>query len=153
MLVILSMAVPDWIQTVLDWANAHRSLFAWLAGISLILGIAGLWLIPIAINRLPSSYFFELDRVARGELPPPPQRLGRLILQNFAGLLVFLAGSIMLAIPGQGLLTMFLGLCLMSFPGKRKVILSMVRRPTITKGLNWIRKKGKVKSLEIPEKS
>lgn len=50
-------------------------------------------------------------------------------------------GMVMLIVPGQGLLTLFLGLVIMDFPGKNKVIRCLIRVKTIQNSLNWIRRK------------
>jgi len=63
------------------------------------------------------------------------------LLRNLLGAVLLLAGVAMLVLPGQGLLTMVIGLCLMDFPGKRKVLDWLVGRAAIQQGLNWIRRK------------
>ena len=45
----------------------------------------------------------------------------------------------LLVLPGQGLLTMLIGLLLLDFPGKRAVELKLVRRPGIAAFLNRMR--------------
>jgi hypothetical protein len=56
----------------------------------------------------------------------------------------------MLIMPGQGLLTLFLGLAIMDFPGKRKVIRFLIRLKTIQNSLNWIRRKKKRPPFMFP---
>ena len=48
-------------------------------------------------------------------------------------------GLILLVLPGQGLLTILIGLLLLDFPGKRAVELKLVRRPGIAAFLNRMR--------------
>ena len=50
-----------------------------------------------------------------------------------------LAGLAMLVLPGQGLLTMLIGLLLLDFPGKRALERRVVRRPKILAFLNRMR--------------
>lgn len=52
-----------------------------------------------------------------------------------------LAGIAMLVLPGQGLLTILIGLLLLDFPGKRAVELRLVRRPAIRGFLDRMRQK------------
>jgi hypothetical protein len=47
----------------------------------------------------------------------------------------------MLFIPGQGLLTMLIGLMLIWFPGKYRLEKRIIHRPGVLKGINWLRKK------------
>jgi hypothetical protein len=45
----------------------------------------------------------------------------------------------MLVLPGQGLLTMLIGLSLLPFPGKQKMEQNILSRKSIRQSLNWIR--------------
>ena len=56
----------------------------------------------------------------------------------------------MLALPGQGLLTIFMGLMLMNFPGKRSLELRIIRIPSILKSVNWMRAKADHPPLNLP---
>jgi hypothetical protein len=47
----------------------------------------------------------------------------------------------MLFIPGQGLLTMLLGIVCLDFPGKRALERRIVAHPPVFRALNWIRAK------------
>ncbi|ABG39989.1 hypothetical protein Patl_1466 [Paraglaciecola sp. T6c] len=55
------------------------------------------------------------------------------------GLLV--CGIIMLVLPGQGLITMLIGLSLIPFPGKNKLEQNLLSRQSVRSSLNWIRAK------------
>ena len=57
------------------------------------------------------------------------------------GLLLVAAGLAMLFLPGQGLLTVLIGVCVMDFPGKRGLLQRLVRGPKVQGALNWIRRK------------
>jgi hypothetical protein len=66
-----------------------------------------------------------------------------LILKNLAGgLLVFLGLVLSVpGIPGQGLLTVLIGLVLIDFPGKRKVERAILRRPQIRETVGRLRRR------------
>jgi hypothetical protein len=52
----------------------------------------------------------------------------------------------MLVLPGQGLLTIIIGLVLMEFPGKYHAERWVINRPAVLAAINWIRlKAGKPK--------
>ncbi|WP_166424292.1 hypothetical protein [Paraglaciecola sp. 20A4] len=55
------------------------------------------------------------------------------------GLLV--CGIIMLVLPGQGLITMLIGLSLIPFPGKNELEQNLLSRKSVRSSLNWIRAK------------
>jgi len=54
---------------------------------------------------------------------------------------VLLAGTAMLFLPGQGILTIILGVALMSFPGKYRLLFTLTTRPSVQHSLDWIRTK------------
>jgi hypothetical protein len=63
------------------------------------------------------------------------------IAKNIAGLLLVIAGIIMLVGPGQGILTILIGLMLMDIPGKRPLEARLIKRPAILAAVNNFRAK------------
>ena len=61
-----------------------------------------------------------------------------------------ISGIALLALPGQGLLTILIGLALMNFPGKRALELWLIRLPMVLRAVNWIRKRGGREPLQVP---
>ncbi len=128
-------------------------MLGWLALLSLVTFVLSLVLIPLVIGRLHRDCFLKLYH---NNWPATPSSIGSvtlLILRNLLGLLLFLAGIIMLFLPGQGLLTILLGALLISFPGKRKIIYTLVCRPRIQQSMDWIRKKRKKPPFQWPQSS
>jgi hypothetical protein len=70
------------------------------------------------------------------------------VLKNALGVVLLLGGIVMLFLPGQGLLTMFLGIVLMDFPGKFRLERYLISRGPVLKSINWIRRKAEVSELE-----
>jgi hypothetical protein len=58
-----------------------------------------------------------------------------------AGWFLVTAGVAMLFLPGQGLITLLIGLTIISFPGKHRLFRHLIRKPKLQKALNWIRAK------------
>jgi hypothetical protein len=56
----------------------------------------------------------------------------------------------MLLLPGQGLLTILMGLALTNFPGKYDLERRIVSRPAVSTALNRIRRAGSRPPLEMP---
>jgi hypothetical protein len=52
-----------------------------------------------------------------------------------------LAGIIMLVTPGQGVISIILGIFLMEFPGKRQLEIKFINHNPTFKTLNWLRDK------------
>lgn len=59
------------------------------------------------------------------------------------GVFLLLCGIVMLILPGQGLLTILIGLSLIPFPGKKKLEQNILARKSVRYSLNWIRIKSK----------
>ena len=100
-----------------------------------------LLIIPWIIGRLKEDFFLHLHEPRIREDEHPVIFILVRVLRYSVGTFLFLAGILMLFLPGQGLLTMILGLSLLDFPGKRKAVDSLLGFKSVQKGLNWIRKK------------
>jgi hypothetical protein len=71
------------------------------------------------------------------------------VLKNLLGLVFLLGGAAMLFLPGQGLLTMFIGVLLLEGPGKRRFELWLVRKPAVLGALNWLRRRSGAPPLKV----
>jgi hypothetical protein len=105
----------------------------------------GVSLLVIAslLIQLPSTYF--LDSHSR-QLWNEQHRVIRwtgAILKNSLGVFLVLLGGILSipGIPGQGLLTILVGLVLLDFPGKRRLERAILRRPRIQANINLLRQR------------
>lgn len=104
--------------------------------------IATLLFVPWAVVRIPPDYF----RNGRRHPVPwssyhPVLRLLLLLGKNLLALLLLVMGLAMLVLPGQGLLTILIGLLLLDFPGKFVVERWLVSRGPLLKAINWLRHK------------
>ena len=107
--------------------------------LSIVGFIGSLIVIPFILVRLPPQYFdVRYPRTWMKEHHPVLRWVG-LILKNVVGVVFFLAGVAMLFLPGQGLLTMLIGLSLMDFPGKRRLESKLVGQPKVLKTINAMR--------------
>jgi hypothetical protein len=87
------------------------------------------------VRRLPPDYLLS-------DAPTPPARGAALvghIARNLLGTLLLLLGLAMLFLPGQGLLTMVVGLVVMDFPGKRTLERRLLRIPSVLRAINRLR--------------
>ncbi|MBX3463934.1 MAG: hypothetical protein KF830_12250 [Planctomycetes bacterium] len=117
--------------------QAHST---WWVALSLV-GVLSLALtvvlLPVVVVRLPDDYFAaSRDALVR-------RRSGwawfERIVRNAFGVVFVLAGVAMLVLPGQGLLTILIGLLLVDFPGKRRLERRLVQRPRVLALLNRLR--------------
>ncbi len=75
------------------------------------------------IVRLPHDYFREDRRAPVSAGPRPVLRTVLRVLKNLAGAVVVLIGIVQSVpgVPGQGILTILIGVMLLEFPGKYKI--------------------------------
>ncbi len=131
----------SWYESVEQFWN-NETLLLMLGSVSLLSLLFSLFVIPLVVVRIPVDYFAEQER----HLLPWARRhmvirwLG-LILKNFAGTVFITLGIAMLFLPGQGLLTMFIGILLLNFPGKYRLERWVIRQPSVLNSANWLRVK------------
>ncbi len=135
------------------WAREYQAWLAWSAALSLIFAIASLLLVPYVVVRIPEDYFVgERRHQSRFHRLHPVLYLLVLTLKNLLGLMLLLAGILMLVLPGQGLLTMVIGLMLLDFPGKYRLERWFLSRPGVLAGVNWIRRRAGCPELVVPDR-
>jgi hypothetical protein len=111
--------------------------------LSILTFIGSLLILPWLILRLSPEYFVRhrFDVIERHQR----HRVLAIIifvLRNTVGLGLLAAGMAMLVMPGQGILTMLIGLSFMDFPGKQRLLEKVVQSTRVQQSLNWIRKRG-----------
>jgi len=62
-------------------------------------------------------------------------------MKNIVGLVFVFVGFLMLFLPGQGILTMLIGITLLEFPGKRHLEAKLIGQPTVLNAINGMRQK------------
>lgn len=64
-------------------------------------------------------------------------------IKNIAGLLLVLLGLVLSlpGVPGQGLITILIGIMLLDFPGKQKIERKIISRPSVLSNVNRLREK------------
>ena len=104
------------------------------------------------IVRVPADYLAE-DASVRGPFRSRHPIIGGIawFVRNAFGVLFVISGFIMLFIPGQGVLFMFLGLTMVDFPRKTDLIRRMLGRPKLLKVINRSRNRAGKADLEMPE--
>jgi hypothetical protein len=97
--------------------------------------------IPLILVRLPSHYFDERHPRKWMEHHHPALRLIGHVLKNVVGFVLLAAGIAMLVLPGQGILTMLIGIPLVDFPGKRQLERKLIGQPAVLNTINRVREK------------
>ena len=128
----------------------HPEAIWWIGSLSGIIFLGSLVLVPWLVVRIPHDYFVT-ER--RPKLPfadrHPAIRWTLLVVKNLLGALLVAAGIAMLVLPGQGLLTIVVGVLLLDFPGKYELEARVIRIPSLRKTVNWLREKRNAKPLRV----
>lgn len=138
---------------MLGWSEAWAPYLWFFVVLSLATFVLSLLTVPFFAVRLPVDYFTMPRRKRASRNWHPALRVTFLILKNFSAILLFLAGIAMLFLPGQGVLTMLMGLVLMDFPGKFRLERFLASRAPVLRAINWIRARRGVPPLIPPAAS
>ena len=114
---------------VIDPGHVVLAVVVWV-----VLTAGSLAIVLRVVLALPADYFERAPEVRR---PWTPARIAR----NLAGLLLIAVGAVLSipGIPGQGVLTMLVGVLLVDFPQRRKLERALLRRPGVLPTLNRLR--------------
>ena len=134
---------------ITDFIQHNRSILIWLTSTSILTFFGTILLVPVLLIRMSADYFVKTERTPLTERHHPVVRILALLIKNLIGVIFLIAGFIMLFIPGQGLLTIFIGITLINFPGKRKMERKLILHPKILPVINSIRQKAGKQPLII----
>jgi uncharacterized membrane protein HdeD (DUF308 family) len=130
---------------LLERLSDNRGLTLGITIGSAVMFAATLIVVPWLVARAPVDYFVRKER---------PQRSGLgwvgFVLKNLVGLLALVAGVLMLLLPGQGILTLLLGISLLDFPGKHELQQKLVKKQSVQKALSWMRRRAHKPEFELP---
>jgi len=123
-----------------------------LTVLSLVFFVGSLIAIPFILIRLPADYFdIRVPRPWMEDHHPVLRLIGH-IVKNAVGAIFLFAGFLMLFLPGQGILTILIGISMLDFPGKRNLEAKMFGQPTVLHAINGLRKKfGKPPLIIAPD--
>jgi hypothetical protein len=136
---------------VTDWIRDNETILWSLAVASVVTFVATLIVIPWLVTRIPHDYFAHRTRHHTPWSRQHPVIRGLLIAgKNALGGVFVGVGAAMLLLPGQGLLTMLIGVMLLDFPGKFRFEGWLVRRRPVHRSINWLRRKVGRPALILP---
>ncbi len=141
---------------MIDWLSELWASVTWgqiLLGVGLFLGSLALSFgaIAIVMVKIPANYFSS--HYKRDFLPGSSfiVRWGAVIAKNIFGLFLILLGIALSlpGVPGQGVLTILLGLIMLDIPGKRPLEARIIKRPAVLSAINNLRAKYVKPPLEL----
>jgi hypothetical protein len=126
----------------------HAMLLSWLGGASLLMFVGSLIAVPLVLLRLPKDYLHREHKLVREW--PRFLYLPSMVLKNAFGALFLLSGLAMLILPGQGLLTLFIGLVMLDFPRKQLLVRRILGYWRFLRVINRLRTRFGKPGLEPP---
>lgn len=119
-----------------------RTLEIFIVLASAVMFVGTLAAIPWLVRRMPRDYFTS---------PPPKHSLPVRIGRNALGFVLIAAGVAMLVLPGQGILTILIGLSVVDLPVKHRIMRRLLLQPKVQRAVQHLRKTGGKPPLELPE--
>ena len=133
-------------EPLVIWLSQNTSILAAVAGFSFLLLTTSLLATPWVLARLPANYFSKPPVVK----PRSARHLCTSVIKTVLGSIMILTGLAMMFTPGPGLVCLVLGMALCEFPGKHRLLKSVVSRPSVFTTLNWLRKKASKPPFVLP---
>jgi hypothetical protein len=133
--------MTDWITQLFASFTLRDALIGIILFVLTFAGSIGL--VSFMLVRLPATYFHSShDRDFWVERHKAIRWSG-LVMKNTLGVVLVLLGIVMSlpGVPGQGILTILLGLMLLDLPGKRRWEQKLVKRPKVLQTINQLRGK------------
>lgn len=132
-------------------ASSWNIPIVWITVLSAVAFLASIVLVWIVIIHMPVDYLTRERKPEETRFSRRPLvRICLVVVKNLVGLLFVMSGIIMLFTPGQGVMFIFVGVTLLDFPGKRRLIHRMVSRRRVLKAINRIRATSHKPPLEVP---
>jgi len=98
-------------------------------------------IVSFILVKIPPDYFHKDHPRDLWSDRHPAVRLLGVLVKNILGVMLVVLGILMSipGVPGQGILTILLGIMLLDFPGKRSLEYRLVSRPQVLKTINKLR--------------
>ena len=136
------------IENIQNLFSDYYDFFFWLGIVSSVIFLVSLLSIGWLVSLIPSDYFIN-RKESKFKLNYPVAWIVSAVIKNIFGYILIFGGILMLILPGQGLITIFIGLLLSNYPGKYSIEKRIIASPKILKSINWLRKRSNEPPLII----
>jgi len=121
------------------------------AAIFVVSFFANLGIVSLILVKIPADHFSKSRKTKFWAGPRPWLHAAKVIGKNIGGLLLVALGIVLSlpGVPGQGLLTVLLGIMLLDFPGRHRLEQKLLSKPSILNSINKLRKRFGKKPLEL----
>jgi archaellum biogenesis protein FlaJ (TadC family) len=120
----------------ISWQRVSLAVLLFLVTFTISLAI-----VSFIMVRIPADYFQESHSRELWSDRHPALRFLAVFAKNLLGVVLVVLGILMSipGVPGQGILTILLGIMLLDFPGKRNLEYKLVSRPQVSNAINKLR--------------
>ena len=121
---------------LLTWRNVLIGALIFVVSFLFNLGIVSLVLV-----KLPADHFSKNRKTQFWAGPNPALHAAKVIGKNLLGIVLVALGVVLSlpGVPGQGLLTILLGVMLLDFPGRDRLEQKLLSKPSIVNTINRLR--------------
>lgn len=128
------------------WFHELSASFTWhnvLIGVLIfvVTFAVNLAIVSFILVKIPADHFAGSHHTKFWSGPRPALRAAGIVGKNILGILLIVLGILLSipGVPGQGLLTILLGLMLVNFPGRRTLEHKVLQRAEVLKSINRLR--------------
>jgi hypothetical protein len=113
--------------------------------------VINLGIVSFILVKLPANHFSKSRKTKFWSGPHPLLHAAGIVGKNIGGLLLVALGIVLSlpGVPGQGLLTVLLGVMLLDFPGRTTLEQKLLSRPSIVNAINRLRGRFKKPPLQL----
>lgn len=111
---------------------------------SVVMFVGTLVAIPVILVRVPDDWFVR---------PPSARTLPIQVVRTLLGAALIGLGITMLVLPGQGVLTILVGLGVLDLPIKHRVVVRLLCNPRVHRAIDKLRHRAGRGSLVLPVSS
>lgn len=123
---------------LLTWRNVLIGSAIFIASFLLNLAI-----VSVILVKLPADHFSKNRKTKFWDGPHPALNAAKVIGKNILGVFLVVLGIVLSlpGVPGQGLLTILLGIMLLDFPGRERLEQKLLSKPSIVNTINRLRER------------
>jgi hypothetical protein len=125
-------------EFVLAWTWQHILIGALIFVASFLLNLG---IVSLILVKLPADHFSKNRKTKFWARPNPALHAAKVIGKNLLGVVLVALGVVLSlpGVPGQGLLTILLGIMLLDFPGRHRLEQKLLSKPSIVNTINRLR--------------
>lgn len=121
---------------LLTWSNVLIGVLIFI--VSFLVNLA---IVSVILVKLPADHFSKDRKTKFWDGQSPALNIAKVVGKNILGVFLVALGIVLSlpGVPGQGLLTILLGIMLLDFPGRERLEQKLLSKPAIVNTINRLR--------------